>query len=96
MVNETSTPTSKPKQRENLWVSTLITSLGNFGVQMNYQAIAIALIVMSAEVCSLDDDSKCKEGEQAAWVSSTLTATVFAGSILGQLTMVRAGCILHE
>lgn len=82
-----------PRRRENLWVSTLITSLGNFGVQMNYQAIAIALIVMSVDVCTTDDDS-CREGEQEPWVSSTLTATVFAGSILGQLTMGYAGDLL--
>lgn len=57
---------------------------------MNYQAIAVALIVMSVNVCTLDDD-ECRGGEQEAWVSSTLTATVFAGSILGQLTMGLAG-----
>jgi PHS family inorganic phosphate transporter-like MFS transporter len=95
MVHMDSSPHPAPlRQRENLWVSTLITSLGNFGVQMNYQAIAIALIVMTAEVCTLDDDSECKEGEQEAWVTSTLTATVFAGSILGQLTMGYAGDLL--
>ena len=87
---EAGIPSSKSgvlRQRENLWVSTLITSLGNFGVQMNYQAIAIALIVMSVDVCTLDDE-ECREGHQEAWVKSTLTATVFAGSIMGQLTMV--------
>jgi len=55
-------------------------------VQYNFQAISIALLVMSASVCTSNDDS-CKEGEQSAWVSSTATATVFVGAITGQLSV---------
>lgn len=53
-------------------------------MQYNFQAISIALLVMSAEECTLDDDS-CKDGDQAEWVQSVATATVFIGAITGQL-----------
>jgi len=71
-------------------LSQLVTAVGNFSVQYNFQAISIALLVMSASVCTSNDDS-CKEGEQSAWVSSTATATVFVGAITGQLSMGYAG-----
>lgn len=79
--------TGKKKQSV---LSQLVTAVGNFSVQYNFQAISIALLVMSASVCTLDDKS-CKEGEQSAWVSSTATATVFVGAITGQLSMGYAG-----
>ena len=63
-----------------------IPAVGNFSVQYNFQAISIALLVMSASVCTSNDDS-CKDGEQSAWVSSTATATVFVGAITGQLSV---------
>lgn len=75
-------------------LSELITKVGNFGVQMNYQAISVALIVMSVDVCTKDATDECKEGEQAPWVHSSATAVVFAGSIVGQLTMGFAGDVL--
>lgn len=63
---------------------------------MNYQAISVALIVMSVEVCTKDQTDECKEGEQATWVHSSATAVVFAGSIVGQLTMGFAGDVLVQ
>lgn len=71
----------------------MITKIGNFRVQYNYQAISIALIVMSKHVCTgnLED---CKNGDQDAWVHSSATAAVFADSIVGQLTMGYAGDVL--
>jgi PHS family inorganic phosphate transporter-like MFS transporter len=59
-------------------------------VQYNFQSISIALITMSATVCTLDDD-KCKDGDQATWVKSTASAVVFAGAVCGQLSMGYAG-----
>ena len=41
---------------------------------------------MSASQCTVDDDA-CKGGEQAEWVFSTASASVFAGAIMGQLTV---------
>lgn len=75
-------------------ISTLITGIGNLAVQCNFQAVSIALIVMSMSQCTLANEAECKEGEQATWVSSTLHAIVFAGSILGQLTMGYAGDVM--
>lgn len=74
-------------------LSALITGIGNFSIQMNYQSISTALMVMSVVVCtsSLED---CKGGIQAPWVDSSNAATVFAGSILGQLCMGYAGDVL--
>lgn len=74
-------------------LSSLITKVGNFGVQYNYQAISIALIIMSKDVCTgkLED---CKNGDQDPWVHSSATAVVFAGSIVGQLCMGYAGDVL--
>lgn len=62
------------------------TAVSNISVQYNFQAISIALIVMSQDECTLNAD-KCKSGIQAAWIHSTATATVFAGCIAGQLTV---------
>eukprot|EP01031_Cornospumella_fuschlensis_P037949 gene37949-46103_t len=67
-------------------VSKYITAIGNFSIQYNFQSISIALLVMSTIQCTTDDDG-CREGEQASWVTSAATATVFAGAIAGQLTM---------
>lgn len=67
-------------------LSRIITSLGNFSVQYNFQAIAIALIIMSADECTLSA-ADCNKGEQAGWVSASSSAVVFAGAITGQLSM---------
>jgi hypothetical protein len=76
---------SKWSNREMIiLLSRLITGLGNFSIQYNFQAISVSLIVMSVEQCTLTVD-QCAEGKQARWVSGTVTATVFAGAILGQL-----------
>ncbi len=65
-----------------------ILAISNISVQYNFQAISIALIVMSAEECTANPD-QCKDGDQASWVHSTATATVFAGCIAGQLSVSR-------
>jgi MFS family permease len=75
------------------WLSRVITSVGNFSIQYNFQAIAIALIVMSVEECTLDKE-KCQDGKQSSWVTGTASATVFAGAMLGQLIMGYTGDIL--
>jgi len=73
-------------------LSHLITCIGNFSVQCNFASISVALIIMSVSQCTSSEDN-CKDGEQAPWVSSLATATVFIGSITGQLTMGYAGDI---
>lgn len=62
------------------------SACGNFSVQYNFQSISIALLIMSAAQCTIDDDA-CKGGEQAGWVFSTASASVFVGAIMGQLTV---------
>ena len=74
-------------------LSLIITALSNFSVQYNFQAIAVALMVMSASVCTNNDD-ECKENEQASWVSGAATSTVFIGCIAGQLSMGIIGDIV--
>ncbi len=59
---------------------------GNFSVQYNFQAIAVALLIMSQSQCT-STDVDCKDGEQAEWVHSSATATVFIGAIIGQLVV---------
>lgn len=58
--------------------------MSNLSVQYNFQAISIALLVMSDSVCT-SSDSNCKDGTQKAWVTSTASAVVFVGAIMGQL-----------
>lgn len=72
-------------------VSKLITAIGNFSIQYNFQSISIALLVMATGNCTLDDDGGCGDGEQAAWVTTSASAMVFIGAITGQLTMGYAG-----
>ena len=71
-------------------LSRFITALGNFSIQYNFQAISVSLIAMSVEQCTSTVDH-CAEGKQAQWVSGTATATVFAGAILGQLSVSNRG-----
>lgn len=61
-------------------------AMGNFSIQYNFQSISVALIMMSAFECT-SDDGNCKDGKQAGWVASTASAAVFAGAIVGQLTV---------
>lgn len=75
------------------WISYGITSVSNFSVQYNFQAIAVALIVMSASQCTTDD-SDCKDGTQKAWVDGTSSATIFVGAIAGQLSMGYLGDVI--
>ena len=76
---------SKRGRVARAWLSYCITSLGNFSVQFNFQAISVALLIMSTEQCTSTEED-CRQGKQAAWVGGT-AATVFAGAIFGQLSM---------
>ena len=75
------------------WISYIITSVGNFSIQYNFQAISVALLVMSASLCTSNDDD-CKQGTQAAWVKGTASAVVFVGAGVGQLSMGYLGDII--
>lgn len=44
-------------------ISHCITSMSNFSVQYNFQAISVALLIMTEVVCTADD-GKCKSGDQ--------------------------------
>lgn len=74
-------------------ISKYITSLGNFSIQYNFQSISIALLVMSTVQCTITDE-ECKQGLQETWVTSTTSAVIFIGAIIGQLVMGTAGDIL--
>lgn len=67
-------------------LSRIITSIGNFSIQYNFQAISVCLIIMSVEQCTSTVEM-CMKGKQAHWVMGTAAATVFIGAILGQLTV---------
>jgi hypothetical protein len=67
----------------------LVLAIGNFSIQYNFQSISIALLVMAASECTLDDDKGCKDGKQADWVLTSASSTVFVGAIAGQLTVTR-------
>jgi len=71
-------------------LSTSITAISNFSIQYNFQAISVALLIMTASVCSTSQED-CNKGDQASWVSGTANAAVFIGAIFGQLTMGYAG-----
>lgn len=74
-------------------LSYLCTAIGNFSVAYNFTCISVALIVMSATVCTSNDDN-CREGTQASWVASAESSVVFLGAICGQLVMGYAGDVL--
>lgn len=67
-------------------ITTLISAISNFSSQYNFQSIAVALIMMSVEVCTSDSTS-CIKGKQADWVYGLSSAASFVGAILGQLSM---------
>lgn len=75
------------------YLSPIITAVGNFSVQYNFQAIGIALYVMSEVECTMDD-VQCQAGHQKSWVGGNAQAVIFAGAIFGQLTMGYAGDVL--
>ena len=74
-------------------LSTYITSVSNFSVQFNIQALSLALIIMSTSECTVDDDA-CKSGEQSDWVLSTSQVAIFMGAISGQLSMGYLGDVI--
>jgi PHS family inorganic phosphate transporter-like MFS transporter len=74
-------------------LSPILTSVSNFSVQYNFQAISVALLLMSTSYCTSTDDD-CRNGKQAPWVTGTASATVFIGAIIGQLYMGYLGDIL--
>jgi PHS family inorganic phosphate transporter-like MFS transporter len=77
------------------WLSPTITGMSNFACQYNFQSIVSALVIMSATVCTMDDDN-CRHGYQAEWVDSMSTAGVFLGAILGQMSMGFLGDYLNR
>jgi MFS transporter, PHS family, inorganic phosphate transporter len=74
-------------------LSNYITSISNFSVQYNIQAMALALIIMSKSVCTSNDDN-CRSGDQDGWVVSTSQVAIFIGAISGQLSMGYLGDII--
>eukprot|EP01038_Epipyxis_sp_PR26KG_P008485 gene8485-11469_t len=76
------------------FLSKIITAMGNFSVQYNFQSISVALILMSESECTLSNHADCRSGEQSGWVLGTATAMVFVGAITGQLTMGLLGDII--
>lgn len=93
LVSDTITQLPITGHGKSTLLSTIVTAIGNFSVQYNFQSISIALIIMSASVCTTNSED-CKEGTQSAWVMSSATATVFIGAITGQLSMGYAGDVL--
>ena len=63
-------------------VSKLITSASNFSVQYNFQAIAVALLVM-IETVYTSNDEECKDGNQAEWVQGTSDTIVLISFLIG-------------
>ena len=61
-------------------ISHCITSMSNFSVQYNFQAISVALLIMTEVVCTADDD-KCKSGEQVRECYDQLTISYHIISI---------------
>ena len=74
-------------------LSSFITAAANFSAGYNFQSIAIALVIMSSDVCT-SSASQCQLGIQAAWVYGTATAISFVGAITGQLTMGYLGDVI--
>mmetsp|Transcript_8183 Transcript_8183/g.12217 ORF Transcript_8183/g.12217 Transcript_8183/m.12217 type:complete len:480 (+) Transcript_8183:43-1482(+) len=68
------------------FISNAIAAFANFGTQYNFQSIAVALLIMSTNECTSNDDS-CKDGRQDKWVTSTASAVIFFGAIVGQLSL---------
>ena len=77
------------------WLSPTITGMANFACQYNFQSIVSSLVIMSASVCTMDDDN-CRHGYQAEWVDSMSTAGVFLGAIIGQCSMGFLGDYLNR
>ena len=44
------------------------------------------MLIMATSVCT-SDDGNCKDGTQAIWVDGAITGSIFAGSIVGMLSM---------
>ena len=39
------------------WLSKIITAVGNFNVQYNFQVISVVLIIMSSDVCTSTEEN---------------------------------------
>ena len=74
-------------------VSSIITGVGNFSIQYNFESISIALLMMSVVECT-GSDQDCRQGHQQPWVAGTANGVAFAGAIAGQLTMGYLGDVL--
>jgi MFS family permease len=67
-------------------LSYIITACANFSANYNFQSIAVALLVMSVSECTSSEQS-CKEGKQSNWVVTCASGAIFAGAVMGQLSM---------
>lgn len=76
------------------WLSTITVALSNFSIQWNFGSIAIALLMMSSEVCTMPQEQDCREGKQASWVVTVSSSVVFVGAVIGQLVMGRLGDLI--
>eukprot|EP01036_Dinobryon_divergens_P029808 gene29808-38960_t len=77
------------------FISITMQACANFGTQYNFNSIAVALLIMSLNECTLNDDG-CREGEQASWVRSVSSAVIFIGAIIGQVSMGFLGDFLSR
>ena len=69
-----------------------ITAMGNFGIQYNFQVIAIVLAFMDNSADSSGSYRPAYKRTDAQ--SSTLKSVVFAGAVVGQAVMGYAGDVL--
>jgi len=88
----TTTSSNNDNKNKSCSLSNISTGLSNFVIQYNYGSMSCALLIMSASVCTYNDDiklySKCElMGEQKEWVEPTANSIVYLGSIIGQLTL---------
>ncbi len=85
-IKATDLETESIRRARSATVSSIITAVGNFSVQYNYESISIVLLMMSVVECTSTEED-CKLGHQAPWVTGTSNGVAFAGSIVGQLLM---------
>lgn len=79
--------------KENSPLSRWTFVMANFATQYNFGSMAIALIVMSSDLCTTDQ-AACNLGKQAGWVTGTSNATILIGAIVGQLGMGKLGDVV--
>ena len=67
-------------------LSNIVTACANFSANYNFQSIAVALLVMSVSECTSSKEN-CMQGKQSSWVVACASGAIFAGAVLGQLSM---------